>query len=123
MVEVLTAPALLEPPFAEPMLDDIGFVNPHWVAWFTNMAGRIGVGNTGVTRSGPLTADGSGNVAVTFDPPFLTAVTYVAIHDFTGVATDLAGITADATGFTAAMVDGGGFALPGHTCNFWAIGY
>lgn len=123
-MEVLTTPARLEPPFAEPVIDVAGFANPHWIAWFTDMAGRIGVGNTGVTRAGPITSDGSGNVSVTFDPPFLTAVVYVAATDSTGLDVGLVGITADATGFTAALVDKGtSAALPDHTSAFWAVGY
>jgi hypothetical protein len=124
MVEVLTAPALLEPPFAEPLIDAAGFVSPFWVAWMSNLAGRVNVGNTGVTRAGPVTSDGSGNVSVTFDPPFLTAVVYVAATDSTGIDVGLVGITADATGFTAALVDNGtSAALPDHTSAFWAVGY
>ena len=124
MVETLTSPARLDPPFVEPVLDAGGLVTPIWAAWLTALAGRVGVGNTGVTRAGPVTSDAVGNVAVTFDPPFLTAVVYVAATDSTGIDVGLVGITADATGFTAALVDKGtSAALPDHTSAFWAVGY
>ena len=123
MAEVLTAPARLAPPVVEPMVDAGGLVTPIWAAWLMSIAGRVEVGNTGVTRAGPITSDATGVVTVVFDPPFLTTVVYVAVHDYLGVVDSIAGITVDARGFTGTLVNAGGFALPDQTTNFWAVGY
>lgn len=125
MVASQTLPSKLDPPFRDKPLDAEGYFSSAWIAWLTFLNNRRTIGNVGVMRAGAVTSDGSGNVAVVFDPPFMNGVAAVYLFDFAGGVSGLSGTTADAMGFTGTMMDTAGppVALPDYTANFYAIGY
>ena len=74
-------------------------------------------------RGDRITSDATGHVSMTFDPPFLTAVVYVAIHDLVaGIAVEVVDVEADQEGFTGVLMSSSA-TLPDYTTNFWAVGY
>jgi hypothetical protein len=115
MVETVTAPVRLDPPFKEPMTDATGIVSPVWAAWFQVLIDRSAVGNFGVARTGSITSDGSSGVSGTFDPPF-TRAPMISLYDPFGTLVALTGIVADAVGFT------GTAPLPGTVYTWVAVG-
>jgi hypothetical protein len=99
MSATMTSPTRLEPPVQEPMLDEAGIIRPVWAQWFQALADRQATGNAGSARTGSVLSGPLGEVAGTFDPPFVTAPV-ISLYDATGTLVALTGIAAGATGFT-----------------------
>ena len=76
----------------------------------------------GGTRSASVTSDANGRITAQFEPPFPTAATYVAIHDFAGIAVGLDNVEATREGFTGILMSDTSV-LYDYTTNFWAVGY
>ena len=73
----ITRPALLEPPFKQPMLDASGIVSQIWQAWFTDVSqAQYSTTTSGVTTIGVLLQTGTstsgplGEISVTLPAPF-----------------------------------------------------
>ena len=73
----LTPPALIDPPFKEPMLDASGIVSQVWQAWFTDVSrAQYATTTSGVTTSGVLLQTGTstsgplGEISVPLPAPF-----------------------------------------------------
>ena len=47
--DTLTSQLLIEPPFREPLLDDLGAVSQPWVSWFTRTSDRLADHETRIT--------------------------------------------------------------------------
>lgn len=118
----LTPQARLEPPANEAALLSDGRHSEAWAEHHQRVADRLAAMNLSGTRSGPVTSDANGRVTVKFDPPFITAVTYVTIHDFAGIAVKLDNVEATKEGFTGILMSDTAV-LYDYTTNFWAVGY
>ena len=68
----LTPPAVLTPPFPQPMLDANGIVVPIWQAWFTAVSATptLLTGGGVIMQTGTSTSDGGGGISVTLPMPF-----------------------------------------------------
>jgi hypothetical protein len=114
--------ARLEPPANAELLTPEGLHSQAWALHHQRVADRLAAMNMGGTRSGPVTSDANGRVTAKFEPAFVTAVTYVAIHDFAGIAVRLDNIEATQEGFTGILMSSSAV-LYDYTTNFWAVGY
>jgi hypothetical protein len=86
-----------------------------------SIAGLPGTPTAG-TRAGSLTTDGTGSFSITFAPAFATGVAWATVPadgSVVGVSTSVLSTTT----WIGSLSDGGGIALTGHTCNWFAIGF
>lgn len=118
----LTPQARLEPPANAELLTPDGRHSQAWALHHQLVADRLAAMNFSGIRSGPVTSDENGLVTIKFDPPFITAATYVAIHDYALLAVELTNVEATREGCVGLLM-GTTAALPDYTTNFWAVGY
>ena len=112
-----SVPAHLDPPLGEPVAGGDGIVSPVWGAWFQVMADRVAGGNVGGVRSGSFTADGAGNINLTFVPPFAHALAAAPTIYNAGAPVVPGTMGGGATGFIATGL------TANHVYTFVAVGY
>ena len=74
--KTITPPAVLEPPFKEPVVDSGQIMTQLWQAWCTGVSQQptLLTGGAVMMRSGTSRSDGLGAILVALTPPFVSRV-------------------------------------------------